>query len=194
MFTRIKVLAALVATLACASQAQVPGARLTMQPPPSVTMAPVPATTSAAMQRLEATGQELREAIQSLAGKVPGPERDIAIAKAQEALLKTQQAMVDLPPEYRSTAATRMHGSGYDQSVRALMAAADSLRQSVHAMAREPAGERRNQAIRDANRALLATQVAMANAYDATAFAPQTATMGAAPLQCVWLGTMWGCS
>jgi hypothetical protein len=46
------------------------------------------------------------------------------------------------------------------------MKAADRLRQSVQAMAQQPAGERRNQAIFDANRALWDTQEAMASAYD----------------------------
>ena len=197
MTSRCKVLAAVLATLAGASQAQVPG-NPGVATPPSTRAAVVTTTTttasSAAMQRLDATAQELRQAIGLLARKPPGAERDVALAEAQKALLKTQQAMIDLPPEYRIITTARAP-QGYDPSAKELMAAADSLRDSIHVMAREPASERRNQAIRDANRALLDMQASMANAYDATAFAPQTTTLGAGPaMQCVWLGTMWGCN
>jgi hypothetical protein len=66
--------------------------------------------------------------------------------------------------------------TGYDESVRKLMKSADSLRHAIQQMAQQPAGDRRNEAIRDANRALLDTQAAMAAAYE-----PQGATrsMGA---------------
>ena len=176
------------------AQAQATRPDATVAPPPIVSIAVVPTTDSPEMQRLTATTQELREAIQLLAQKTPGPERDLAISKAQSALSRTQQAMLTLPPEYRRTLAPPQVTGGYDAAVRALMDAADSLRKSVQGMAQEPAGERRNQAIREANRALLDTQVAMTNAYDATAFPPHTVTLGAAPMQCAWLGTMWGCS
>lgn len=189
------VLAAVLATVACAAQAQVTRAAQPPSNPPVVAITAAPSTSSAEMQRLMASAQQLRDSIQALSQKTPGPERDLAIAKAQEALLKTQRAMLDLPPEYRTRTATLAPSGGYDPSVQALMNAAESLRKSIQAMAREPAGERRNQAIREANRALLDTQVAMANAYDVTAFPPHTATLGAGPatMQCTWLGTMWGC-
>lgn len=99
-------------------------------------------------------------------------------------------------------------GQGYDASVQALMRAADSLRDSIHAMAREPASPTRNEAIREANRALLRTQSAMVNAYDYTAFGGDTRTLGAGSAQlthdrtvvldpngirCARLGAMTGC-
>src|SRR5205085_9634363 len=113
--------------------------------------------------------QRLRESIQQLAQKPPGPEREVALKEARAALLRTQQAMVDVPPSER-VVGTVSSTAGYDESVRKLMAAADGLRDAVQEMATQPAGARRNQAIRDANRALLDTQTAMANAYDLTAF------------------------
>jgi hypothetical protein len=188
-----QVLAVLLAGAACAAQAQVTRPA-PASPPPVVSITAVPTAPTPEMQRLMASAQELREAIGSLAQKTPGPERDVAIAKAREALARTQQAMATLPPAYRRTVPASTSSQGYDASVKALMAAADTLRESIHAMAREPAGEARNQAIRDANRALLDTQVAMANAYDATAYPPQTTTLGAAPLHCAWVGSMWACS
>lgn len=152
----------------------------------------VEGTPSPAMRRLIDTADTLRTSIRELAGRPPGPERDRALREAHRALQTTQQAMLDLPPEYRPLAPTAS-GAGYDGSVRNLMTAADTLRDSIHAMARQPAGEARNQAIRDANRALLETQAAMANAYDVTAFPPRAATLGAGPAKCVQLGTMEGC-
>jgi len=129
-----------------------------------------------AMRDLMQSAQQLRESIQALAQKAPGPERKIALDSAREALRRTQQAMLDLPPQYRATG-TQASTAGYDPSVRQLMKSADDLRASIHAMAREPAGPGRNQAIRDSNRALLDIQAAMANAYDLTAFRnPQTTT------------------
>jgi hypothetical protein len=153
----------------------------------------VQGTPSPALRRLMDTADTLRTAIAQLAHRPAGPERDLALREANKALLTTQQAMLDLPPEYRpvpSTAAT----AGYDGSVRNLMTAADTLRDSIHAMARQPAGARRTEAIRDANRALLDTQAAMVSAYDATAFPSRTVSLGAGPASCVQLGSMTGCT
>jgi hypothetical protein len=168
----------------------------------STTVRPVPDTSgrivvvegtpSAAMRRLMDTTDNLRTAIQQLASRPPGPERDRALHEAQKALQVTQQAMLDLPPEYRPVAPTG-GTAGYAGSVRNLMTAADTLRDSIHAMARQPAGSERNQAIRDANRALLETQAAMASAYDATAFPTHSVSLGAGPAKCVQLGSMTGC-
>jgi hypothetical protein len=129
-----------------------------------------------AMQALQDSAQRLRESIQQLAQKAPGPERQVALDRARAALLKTQQAMLDLPPSDR-VVGTVSSTAEYDASVKKLMAAADSLRGSIQEMATQPAGPGRNQAVRDANRALLDTQAAMANAYDLTAF-PRERTAG----------------
>ncbi|MBC5785439.1 hypothetical protein H8N03_21000 [Ramlibacter sp. USB13] len=120
------------------------------------------------------------------------------LALALVAAAASAQVRPDLPPQHRSSG-TVATTSGYDASVQALMAAADALRESIQAMAQQPAGPRRDQAIRNANRALLQTQVAMADAYDATAFPPSTRTMGAgaavtvAPARCLRLPAMWAC-
>lgn len=141
--------------------------------------------TGASMQKLQQSAQQLRESIQALARKQPGPDRDRAIANAHEALLETQRAMVALPPELRATSATS--GAGYDESVTRLMKAADSLRESIQAMAQQPAGERRNQAIAEAHKALRDTQAAMLSAYQPAnartmgAGAEQKAGMSSAP-------------
>jgi hypothetical protein len=116
-----------------------------------------------AMQKLTQAAQRLRESIQAMAQKKTGPDRDAAMSKAQEALLDTQRAMVQLPPDMRSLGTVST--VSYDESVKKLMKASDSLRESIQAMAQQPAGERRNQAIRQANEALLETQSAMAMAY-----------------------------
>lgn len=130
---------------------------------------------SQSMEKLKQSAQRLRESIQAMAQRKPGPDRDRAIAEAHEALLETQRAMVALPPELRGTGAVRT--ADYDQSVRKLMKAADSLRESIQAMAQQPPGQGRNRAIEQAHQALWDTQNAMLSAY-----APGSAdsrTMGA---------------
>ena len=83
--------------------------------------------------------------------------------------------------------------TGYDRSVRDLMRASDALRDAIHAMAREQPGERRNEAIRAADRALMQAQAAMATAYDSSASLPHTRTLGGPGAHCVRLGDMLGC-
>lgn len=136
-----------------------------------------------AMRDLQASAQRLRESIEVLAHKAPGPERQAALDAARQALRETQQAMVDLPPEYRASG-TQAGTAGYDPSVKLMMQAADSLRDSIHAMAERPAGPARNQAIRDANRALVDLQGAMANAYDLTALQHPTTTLAVNQMRC----------
>jgi hypothetical protein len=183
-----------VLTLGCAlATAWAPAQAL---PAPAAAPAPVlelQPNYTPAMRKLRDAAQHLRESIQAMAQKAPGPERDLAIAQANEALLTTQRAMLALPPQLRA------HGTvdeaGYGESVKTLMKAADTLRDSIHAMARQPAGPGRDQAIRDANRALLDTQVAMVNAYDNGGLPQQTTQtrrMGANG-HCVPLGPMRGC-
>lgn len=130
---------------------------------------------TASMQRLQEAAERLRQSIHSLAQKPPGADRERAIAEAHDALLRTQQAMMSLPPELRSSGTVST--AGYDESVRKLMRSADSLRRAVQTMAQQPAGEGRNQAIREANRALLDTQAAMVAAYQPGS---STQSMGAA--------------
>lgn len=179
---------ALAGTMATA-QAQDRPASSGTRPPTVISAEPV---YTPAMRALRESAQRLRESIQALAQKPPGPERKVALDEARSALLRTQQAMVDLPPSGRATG-TVSSTSGYDASVRKLMQAADSLRDSIQEMATQPAGDRRNQAIRAANRALLDTQVAMANAYDLTAFGEPAVTVGQKTMNCVRLEDMWAC-
>lgn len=154
-----------VAVFAAAAAA---GAAAQQVPSPSTPAAPMVIEThpvyTRSMQRLQDAAQQLRESIQAMAHKPPGPDRDRAIHEAQQALLRTQTAMTELPPEMRSWGS--VSDSHYDESVRKLMAAADDLRQSVQAMADRPAGARLDEAIRSANQALLDTQTAMAGAYE----------------------------
>lgn len=126
-----------------------------------------------AMQRLQESADRLRQSIQALAQKPPGPDRERAISNAHDALLRTQQAMMALPPDMR--VAGMASTADYDASVKQLMQSADSLRQSIQEMAQQPAGEGRNQAIQAAHRALWETQAAMIDAYQPS----DTRAMGA---------------
>jgi hypothetical protein len=106
----------------------------------------------------------LQDSIRALKGKPLGAERESALQAARRALLETRAAMLALPPDLRPRESASM--LDYDGTVRELMKTADMLRHSIQALATQPAGPLRNQAIADANRALAATQVAMVNAYD----------------------------
>jgi hypothetical protein len=114
------------------------------------------------MDELRRAAQRLRESIQSLAQQPAGPQREVALKSAREALWDTQQAMADLPPELRIARSTPSGvAPNYAESMRDLQAAADRLYDAIHAMVRQPAGERRNDAVRQADEALRDTQTAM---------------------------------
>jgi hypothetical protein len=123
------------------------------------------------MNALVRAAQRLRESVQSLAQRPPGPERDKAMELAKKALLDTQQAMVALPAEYRvegivvsnkpivkgDVAQNRTFGD----SMKELQLASDRLHQAIQAMAQRPAGPERNDAIKQAHQALFQTQQAL---------------------------------
>lgn len=151
------------------------GTANTQQPQAGPSVASAKPMDTQSMEKLKQSAQRLRESIQAMAQKQPGPDRDRAIEKAHDALLETQRAMVALPPELRSTGTVST--ADYDQSVQQLMKAADSLRESIQAMAQQPVGEGRNRAIEQARQALWDTQQAMISAY--TPGRADSRTMGA---------------
>lgn len=175
------------ALLAAGAGAQV-SATAPAQPPAVTSVQPV---YTPEMRRLRDASQRLRDAIHAMARQAPGPERALAIRQADDALLQTQRAMIDLPPGMRASGTVST--ADYDRSVKELMRASDALRDAIHAMARQQPGERRNEAIRDADRALMQAQVAMATAYDSSTYPGHTKTLGGPAADCVRLGTMLGC-
>lgn len=113
------------------------------------------------MDRLLQAAQKLRDAIHELAQQAPTTQRSEAIRQADAALLDAQRAMLDLPPDLRTTANPQI---GDTEAMRRLQEAAQKLREAVQAMASEPAGPRRNAAIKQANEALFETQQTMVDA------------------------------
>lgn len=128
------------------------------------------------MMHLQKAAQRLRESIQAMAQEKPGTRRNQAIKDAQDALVEAKGAMAQLPPEFRDSApadstgstsgsgASGSTGSNKGDSSKAmerLQKAAQQLRESSQAMAQEPAGPRRNEAIRTSNRALMDVNEAM---------------------------------
>lgn len=130
---------------------------------------------SRAINQLQLAAQRLRDAAQKAAQLPAGGDRNYAIRQANSALLEVKQAMISLPPELRSKegSSTRSmdrkspsiiltptdQGPAFDL----LQQAAQRLRESVQSMAQEPAGDGRNNAISatndalfDANQALVA--------------------------------------
>lgn len=55
------------------------------------------------MARLREAAQRLREAVQAMAQQPAGPRRSEAMQQANQALFDTQQAMLQLPPELRTS-------------------------------------------------------------------------------------------
>jgi len=118
------------------------------------------ASHSQSMDELMRAAQRLRESIQALAQQQPGAQRDLAMGAAREALHDTQQAMIQLPPELRNARSSAV-APDRSESMRHLQQASDRLYNALHAMARQPAGERRNAAIREAQEALFEAEYAM---------------------------------
>lgn len=119
---------------------------------------------SKSMEQLQRAAQRLRESIQSLAQQPAGPKREDAMKLAREALWDAQQAMIRLPPELRSAPAVSSSNAvapNYDQSLKELTKASDRLYGAIHAMAKQPAGERRNQAMQEAREALFESEQAI---------------------------------
>ncbi len=112
------------------------------------------------MDELLRAAQNLREAVQAMATQPAGPRRNQAMKQANEALLETQRAMVQLPPELRNESSA-VSGKQYDESMEKLQQAAQQLRESIQAMATQPTGSKRSEATRQAHEALLETQQAM---------------------------------
>jgi sporulation protein YlmC with PRC-barrel domain len=133
------------------------------------------------MKRLQDAAQKLRESIQALAQAPVGEARERGIKQAHQALYDTNQAMIQLPPELRSQsrppsgpagATSTSGGSGgssgaaisqaeYNRAMDKLQKSAQQLRDAIQAMAQQPAGDRRNQAINEAHQALNDTNQAM---------------------------------
>lgn len=110
------------------------------------------------IEDLQAAAQRLRDATRDMAEAPPGPARVTAIQAADRALMEVNQAMANLPPPLLTAAATE---SDYRQAIDRLQQAAQRLRDASHALATDPYSTRRNETIRDINRALLETQQVM---------------------------------
>ncbi|TFZ01127.1 hypothetical protein [Ramlibacter rhizophilus] len=137
--------------------------------------APLSAAEQQAVEKLQQAANRLRESIQAMQSKPEGSERVGAIRQTQQALNETHEAMLALPENLRN--APGVSTTTYDESVRKLMQAADSLRDSIQSMAKLPAGDARNNAIKQANDALMQTHSAVAQAYVPTTSG--TSAMGA---------------
>jgi hypothetical protein len=153
----LPVAAALAGAAAFSAHAQSPDAASGASRPGQVIMKDGPNYTEPVV-RLQQAAQKLRESIQNMAQQPAGPRRNQALDEAREALLETQSAMVALPPELRTGASGN---ANYTKSMERLQEAAQRLRDATQAMAQQPAGGGRNDAIRTANEALFDVQQAM---------------------------------
>lgn len=116
------------------------------------------ATDAKPIEDLQAAAQRLRDAAHVLAQAPAGPKRNQAIKDTNRTLMEVNDAMANLPPDLLTAQSDE---SKYKQSVDRLEQAAQRLRDSTHALAADPASKRRNETIKDINRALMDTQQVM---------------------------------
>ena len=110
------------------------------------------------VEDLEAAAQRLRDAVHEMAQAPAGPKRNEAIHQANRTLLEVQSAIAALPP---ATILAAGRESDYKKATDNLQMAAQRLRDTTHALARESLPEKRAAAIKDINKALIDTQQAM---------------------------------
>ncbi len=110
------------------------------------------------VEDLEAAAQRLRDAVHVMAQAPAGSQRNEAIKQANRTLLEVQNAIAALPPSVVMAAGNEGH---YKQATDKLEMAAQRLRDAAHALAKEPVGAQRADAMRDINKALIDTQQVM---------------------------------
>jgi len=113
------------------------------------------------MDNLMSAAQRLRESIQQLAQQEPGPKRASAMEAAREALILTQRAMLQLPPELRVEDVRIREAKDWPKAMARLDSAAQKLRESAEAMSKQAAGKGRDDAIATVKKALAETEEAM---------------------------------
>jgi len=114
------------------------------------------------MDNLLSAAQKLRESIQQLAQQEPGPKRETAIEAARQALLLTQRAMLQLPPEMRVEDVKVREAKDWPKAMARLDGAAQKLRESVEAMSKQPSGKGQGDAIATVKKALAETHAMLA--------------------------------
>lgn len=124
--------------------AQAPGAPLPLSEPLTTERTAAPAPPSGSV--------DVATASQS-------PSESAAAATDPQTSAATRSPSTSAPPASATSVASA--SPEYTKSMEQLQAAAQRLREATQAMAQQPAGERRNQAIRQANQALIDTQDAM---------------------------------
>jgi hypothetical protein len=84
---------------------------------------------SRSMERLQKAAQGLREAVQAMATQPAGEGRNEAMRQANDALVETQKAMVQLPPELRKAAGTDASGGSGGSGKKAASAGSSAAKE-----------------------------------------------------------------
>jgi len=116
------------------------------------------ATDDKAIQNLRAAAQDLRDSIHNLANMPAGEKRTVAMKEGNDALMKVQGAMAALPPSLLTANANE---NSYMKAIDKLKLASDRLYAAADALANQPPGKDRNNAIKKVNSALIQTNEAM---------------------------------
>jgi hypothetical protein len=110
------------------------------------------------LENLELAAQRLRDAIHAMADAPAGPRRNQAINDADRALIEVNNAMGSLPP---GMLLSEEKEGDYKKAIDRLQQSSDRLRDAAHALAKDPASAKRNETIREINKALAETQQVM---------------------------------
>ena len=110
------------------------------------------------VEDLQLAVQRLHDAIHAMSKAPAGAQRNQAIKDGNRALAEVHVAMANLPSDLRIAAASE---GNYQKAIDRLQLAADKLRQSTQALATDAYSKRRNETIKDIDKALLETQQVM---------------------------------
>lgn len=113
------------------------------------------------MDALLRAAQKLRESIQALAQQPAGPKRTQAMEAARDALVTTQRAMLDLPPETRVESVKKIEAKDWPKAAARLKEASETLNDALQTLSKQSAGKGRADAMAKARQALEKTQQAM---------------------------------
>lgn len=130
-------------------------------------------TAAEPVERLQESVRELREATLLMQRRQNSPDREKAVAAAQDALRAAQKAMLELPADMRVESARLREAKDWPLAMDRLDKATQSLQKSAEDLKNMPAGEDRDAAIKAIQDALEKTQRAMAALPDWKPGSPQ---------------------
>jgi hypothetical protein len=127
------------------------------------------------MENLNSAVRELREAtVLMLNQKAPGPKRAEAVEAAQDALMQTQEAILQLPPDMRIADTKIREAKDWPLVMKRLTQATNDLQDAAKTLSQKATGEEHDKAVATMRKALRTAQEAMADLPEWSAGQPMT--------------------